>query len=97
MSGDGFTPGPWEADLDSGNISQGGDQIASAWVPRHRDNPHPERVANARLIAAAPELFEALQWLKLIYGQRPDHSKPELRAMQRAADALAKASREGVA
>jgi len=89
----GWTKGPWEADADSGNISVGGHQIASAWVPRHGgEHPIAEREANARLIAAAPDLYEALAALRQNIGAASLVKNPlgiELRAQADAA--LAKA------
>lgn len=67
------TPGPWEA---RGHIVMGKDEmpVAAIWVQGYSlpDNPEPEDVrkfadalekdkANARLIAAAPEMLEALE------------------------------------
>ena len=58
------TPGPWEAQLATGDlvpsvITQNGDGIAEVY----NFNPHDSSVAvaNARLIAAAPEILEALK------------------------------------
>ena len=57
-----FTPGPWtldRADRDGSlGIVQSGYRVASAHL-RATDNPD-EQKANARLIAAAPELYQAL-------------------------------------
>jgi len=54
----GHTPGPWATDQ-SGDIYEVATNrgIGEAW--------HSEEIwkANARLIAAAPELLEALQWM----------------------------------
>ena len=54
------TPGPWEA-VDSMTVrtplSAGGFMVAD--LPCH--TPHGERIANAKLIAAAPELLVALE------------------------------------
>ena len=55
------TPGPWRA-LESKSsqhqVWKGDDHIASAWGT---DVPGDEQLANARLIAAAPELLDALK------------------------------------
>jgi hypothetical protein len=60
----GFTPGPWRAVLgDYGmaynqayvNVDDGADRVASVWCSREGYE------ANAHLIAAAPELYEALE------------------------------------
>lgn len=54
------TPGPWEAECRSGDwvVISARDKNAVAWPNRPRGN---EVEANVRLIAAAPELLEALQ------------------------------------
>lgn len=55
-----FTPGPWHIGMMPGPIVYGekGEQIASLYP---RMVPQDENGANARLIAAAPELLEALR------------------------------------
>ena len=45
--------GPWDVDIESGIVLSAGRQVASV-------NPM-DREANARLIAAAPDLLEALR------------------------------------
>ena len=69
-----YTPGPWIADYDT--VRTNGRVIIevhnAAW-PEHIKNTHKasaylgqERQANARLIAAAPDMFEALsRWVDL--------------------------------
>ena len=62
MSAATFTPGPWTVthDLDSYYVVSG--SVALAEVSRFSDDGGPtdtEQRANARLIAAAPELLEA--------------------------------------
>jgi len=59
------TPGPWE----NSDESEGGEdwyreylQIGPARIDIGRGPADPEDRANARLIAAAPELLEALKW-----------------------------------
>jgi hypothetical protein len=47
-----------------------------------------EAIANARLIAAAPDLLEALQHLMVAHGEQLDY------AFQQAQDAIAKATGE---
>lgn len=63
MSAPQFTPAPWHANKESGHIpivfSSDGWAIADAKV-YHGQWPRETSVANARLIAAAPELYEAL-------------------------------------
>jgi hypothetical protein len=63
------TPGPWRKCIgffsDGRAIVDAGRGTSDvAWIPhRHEDSPHMDEVrdANARLIAAAPLLFSALQ------------------------------------
>ena len=50
------TPGPWHV-ANGCQIRSAKDQIAKAWMMRNG-----EGLANARLIAAAPELLEALEY-----------------------------------
>lgn len=54
------TPGPWEPECRSGDwvVISARDKNAVAWPNRPRGN---EVEANVRLIAAAPDLLEALQ------------------------------------
>lgn len=72
------TPGPWRHHLGRGSNprfhiqNQGGYQIASTvTLVMHRlaVEENTQREANARLIAAAPELLEALQGMVDSYGQ----------------------------
>lgn len=64
---DKHTPGPWKVahdrDLDPGYFVTGGDEIGSVVceIRKYRESPG-EWLANARLIAAAPALLEALKW-----------------------------------
>ena len=61
------TPGPWQAEdgLDEPTVESEDFVVASCHQARAMDDG--ESVANARLIAAAPEMAEALEWcLELI-------------------------------
>jgi hypothetical protein len=66
----GFTPGPWELRTVDGSIASidaaDGTPIAQAFQvkPLPEDFKQLERKANARLIAAAPELLEALKYAR---------------------------------
>lgn len=71
MTNEKFTPGPWRVDERSGNI--GGlsifteekvcDMIADVEI-HIRANGRKVAEANARLIAAAPEMYEALKFVQ---------------------------------
>lgn len=50
------SPGPWRLDVDNLNVYSSG-MVAQTYGHVHNG----ERAANARLIAAAPELLEALR------------------------------------
>lgn len=75
MSGASHTPGPWGicpsfgGNPDAFSISVVGDDrlIATAWDRTPFDEANPAE-ANARLIAAAPELLEALEYLVSLGG-----------------------------
>jgi len=57
-----FTPGPWRT---TGINVRAGDALI-CWATNHHANaetPEPEKLANARLIAAAPDLLLALERL----------------------------------
>lgn len=65
------TPGPWgledRDDGASGYILRGADGDLIEYIERSRymhDIADPEQEANARLIAAAPELLEVLEWVE---------------------------------
>ena len=58
------TPGPWAVDRYCRDITPVGRYLRIAEIPGHRENDTPdsqEREANARLIAAAPDLLAALE------------------------------------
>lgn len=82
-----FTPGPWVVEKDNGYLINGVIQVPDCYEEHHAD---------AALIAAAPELYEALKEAKeiirimhgdLAWGIYDQHS-PE---MKRINNALAKA------
>lgn len=91
------TPGPWALD-DESIYAPGGEgwkQVAE--IPNWRTNPGevltPEDNANARLIAAAPDMLEALQalanWGPFQNGYAPDDAFSKIQSMTRAAIAKA--------
>lgn len=84
------TPGPWHL-VNGTQIRSAKHQIAKVWMMRGS-----EGVANARLIAAAPELLEALQDLKrelILSNVDPDYIESHFRkSINKAEAAIAKAS-----
>jgi hypothetical protein len=68
-------------------IRGGNERIARVTVPDTAQSIE-EYEANARLIAAAPDLLEALQHLMVAHGEQLDY------AFQQAQDAIAKATGE---
>lgn len=95
----GHTPGPWYADpskrVKGFAVTHDGEPNPLAIALRKPKNsyskgiPDTKALANARLIAAAPELLEALEeLLQLIEIERPDWQHTE---QHRARAALAKA------
>lgn len=54
------TPGPWKFNKSTMEIYAGGQSICSMAKFRDGTSDYPNYEANARLIAAAPELIEAL-------------------------------------
>lgn len=91
------TPGPWKYENDSQGFicdSSGSDVVADAWYSRD----HEVQEANARLIAAAPELLECLIWAMeqghLTYHARTKSNVAHCDAVDRARAAIAKATGE---
>ena len=93
-----FTSGPWNVQntapsnaLDIAVIFDGQSHVVCS-VPKGSSNkPQQERRANARLLAAAPDLFEALQKL-LSHGTFTDYpNTSEWHAVRDARAAIAKA------
>jgi hypothetical protein len=85
MSETKHTPGPWHTAGDQGvQIRSQRDQIAKVWTMRGN-----EWKANARLIAAAPELLEALK--DMIVLQAGTSSDP-VETLRKARAAIAKAT-----
>jgi len=63
-----FTPGPWKVDRDENFIlSEGFGDVACIVNIENRE----EREANRALIAAAPELYEALMAIVDVFPERP--------------------------
>jgi len=102
MSAPAWTKGPWEAEMfptTQGYPIRGGtmplrkgDRVLAVAMDQG-SAPAGESKANARLIAAAPDLYEALAALQLQALQSPDLLKTEwgMEALDKTSAALAKA------
>ena len=92
-----FTPGPWKATYDSQlqaaiEIYNTEDRIIVAVLPdRGTVEAMPEIEANANLIAAAPDMYEALETIERVAGIGMMEDDP---ARVKARDALRKARGE---
>jgi hypothetical protein len=59
-----FTPGPWEISKSASSINGARILSVDKWVAsvtRKADKPFDQKIADAHLIAAAPELYEELE------------------------------------
>lgn len=109
MSNNLFTPGPWL--IDQGSfvyaLNENGTNVFWAHVQpgshadgyrKFTDTPKAEVEANARLIAAAPELLEALEWAmssgRFNYVQRTSSNSGFCDSVDKARAAIAKARGE---
>lgn len=99
-----YTPGPWKTEYRKGADAmyraeifseQHGGIATCAWTPKHCGNGVTEtyREANARLIAAAPELLEALIAITTVRCDGMDPT-PINEAYEKADAAIAKATGE---
>lgn len=96
----GYTKGPWHIEADSlhgnsyvGISGEGWDELATVVVRmKSRLETSPEGVANARLIAAAPELVEALGDMLELFADHAQYDEEghEAAAIERAMTVLAK-------
>jgi hypothetical protein len=93
------TPGPWTYKLD--NDSPVNFEITTAHAPTSIvsgcgccDSPWVSSEADARLIAAAPELLEALEEIVKEYYENPDNGRTLRWAIDGAKEAIAKAKGE---
>lgn len=95
------TPGPWKSSWNGRWLIQtgGGWLIAKVWPPKARGGFSPENVeANARLIAAAPELLEAcrtalVELQNLALAMHPNSNGCIARAVEAIKPAIAKATK----
>lgn len=99
MSAPQFTPGPWQTGhmMDGDNVWIGPDcnAIPVAYVDRDWQRARDEWGANARLIAAAPDLYAALK--DMLIASQPQHTFRHVfmgEAQEKARAALAKARGE---
>jgi hypothetical protein len=72
----GFTPGPWAIRDDAPSmIAKGDSDIAEVcdWWPQEN---MVEAEANRNLIAAAPELYEALEWIAPLINRVWNENRP---------------------
>lgn len=87
------TAGPWRAEgpdeFGDYNIHHPADALAVAAAVRN-GRPDEEVEANARLIAAAPELLAAVEYVRLIFGRRLVSRGQKAEAIRRIDAALAK-------
>jgi hypothetical protein len=89
----GPTPGPWGIEVTSdgswiGPMRAAGDKVANIVVRVDTDREYKmevlaEKKANARLIAAAPDLLEALEALERYLRQTPHHNAIEAAAARK--------------
>lgn len=95
MGMDKHTPGPWVHYEGSNSIwSESGTAVCVLCGPR--DDVKTRQNANARLIAAAPEMFEALNvaWELIINLGRPETNDRHHAACEKIRTALSKATGE---
>jgi hypothetical protein len=74
------TPGPWTLDFDTGHVDGANEEIV-CYLAR---GPSDETKTNGRLIAAAPELLDALETLleKFVNGMDVDYPGERLAQFQ---------------
>ena len=60
-----YTPGPWTVESDRTTVSFGGQAVITSPAPDGASRE--ESMANARLIAAAPDLLSSLESVKVWY------------------------------
>ena len=98
-----FTPGPWTKEYDNhgnGSFSEWYDigtkknRVAQVHLPRRHSPAADTAKADASLIAAAPDLYAALDYFVSEYGEPDEHDQVGRAVYQKAIAALAKARGE---
>lgn len=90
--GGGHTPGPWDNDKSIGISGQHHYGLNLCFVNTNDDARRDECRANARLIAAAPDLLAALARLSVSYARLKPPGSPRSDAEKQADAAFAKAT-----
>ncbi len=83
-----FTPGPWEYRDGGTNWNEIGPVSSTSWICRI-----PENDANARLIAAAPELYEQCKRFEKVLSERVVMGEADIRDRDKLRGLLAKVER----
>ena len=87
------TPGPWDYDMGDFSIYQV--ETSDVVAELFSDHSRAEQEANARLVAAAPELLEALKMAVHVLAELSDATSPHVLPVRRVAvDAIKKAAPE---
>lgn len=86
------TPGPWSVETKgSRHFIDGADELTVAYVDRAGVRDRQSYEANARLIAAAPDLFEALEDAAFLMRMAAKIAGPMQDSFRRSAEDAAKA------
>jgi hypothetical protein len=84
------TPGPWHVSKDQPIVFDADNRVV-ADCSQHDGSSYAERYANASLIADAPDLLDALQWMVANWQDLPagmNRAEDVIRKAERAIDAL---------
>lgn len=84
-----YTKGPWKAEGNSVFKDEWRNPIATSYDPDYTNQLNDVSKANAQLISAAPEMYEALRWLVNDLPKNRDWLSPDLEKLMK--QALAKA------
>ena len=82
------TPGPWSASPYNNITSRNGTVAKTEQMPGNDEN---ERIANAHLIAAAPDLLSALQEMISVFQDHEQYDEESAEVISMARAAIAKA------